>query len=144
MARLQISTGTSEVWEQVKHLIKKGEPVLITDEPELYFGLDEGNPIPISEIVVKVKTTNEWLNNLDYIPSKGELVVYSDYETIVEGGVTKDIPSIKIGDGKNPVRLLSFITQKTSSQLAHSLTIGKHKFDGTSDVVIPQYEGECL
>lgn len=106
----------------------------------------EGNLVVASPPPITVKTTNEWLNNDDYVPRKGEIVVYSDYKQIVEGGVTKNIPSLKIGDGVSPIRQLFFVGTGndggTSGKLEHSLTIGTHVFDGTADIVIPIYEGE--
>lgn len=90
-----------------------------------------------------VKTTNEWLNNSDYIPAKGETIVYSDYKKIVENGIEKEIPSIKIGDGIHTVNQLMF-TSKIADKLSHALTIGDKIYDGSEDVTIPIYDGNIV
>lgn len=89
---------------------------------------------------VTVKTTNEWLNQPEYLPQKGELIVYSDYQKVIEGGITKNIPSMKVGDGINTIRQLSFLNGG-QCQLSHKLTIGTYVFDGTQDITIPVYDG---
>lgn len=91
---------------------------------------------------ITVKTKNEWINSPDYVPLKGEIVVYSDYNQVIENGATQNVPAIKIGDGINPIRLLSFVTAiGTMSRLSHTLTIGSHVFDGTQDVEVSVYDG---
>lgn len=87
-----------------------------------------------------VKTVNEWANLRDYVPKKGEIIVYSNYRTTEELGVVKVIPAIKIGDGTSTVQNLQFINN--SDKLAHKLTIGSHVYDGSADVNVNQYSGE--
>ena len=58
---------------------------------------------------ITVKTTSEWNNAVGYIPEKGELAVYSDYNTKIIDGVTIDIPKIKIGSGNGYVQDLAFV-----------------------------------
>jgi hypothetical protein len=61
--------------------------------------------IPIgSEIVVRGNqvfygTTESWDEQRTLIPKKGTIYIYSDRSTIVENGITKYVPGIKIGDG---------------------------------------------
>ncbi len=50
---------------------------------------------------VKMKTTEQWMSTPSYIPPRGEIDVYTDYETVTdEHGDPVLIPAIKIGDGK--------------------------------------------
>lgn len=53
-----------------------------------------------------VNTTHNWNSDLDYIPPRGKIVVYSDAR-IRETGSTP-MPGIKIGDGTTPLVDLPF------------------------------------
>lgn len=44
---------------------------------------------------IRYDTTEGWTNNISYVPSEGELIIYTDYS--VKDGV--NIPAIKVGDG---------------------------------------------
>lgn len=50
-------------------------------------------------IRMKIDTTANWRNATDFIPLKGEIVVYSDYATKEVDGQTVNIPNFKVGDG---------------------------------------------
>ena len=66
------------------------------------------------------KTTAEWNASVGYIPVAGEIVVYSDYETVSEGGTTRYVPGIKIGSGNAYVQDLAFVGERDSEiLLAH-------------------------
>ena len=53
-------------------------------------------PLPYGTARLVTGTTAYWEEHLDYVPSKGEIVVYTDRSTI--DGV--QYPGVKIGDGK--------------------------------------------
>ena len=57
-------------------------------------------------------TTANWNAFRTFIPKKGEIIVYSDDETVTdEHGETKNLPGIKIGDGLAYLVDLPFIGQ---------------------------------
>lgn len=65
-----------------------------------------------ARIQIKRDTTAHWNAALGFVPLDGELIIYTDYrtETVVEDGkqVVKDVPGMKIGDGKAYVQDLPF------------------------------------
>ena len=69
----------------------------------------------------KRDTTENWNNARGFIPLRGEIIIYDDYETKtwteMEYGeeVTKtvNIPNIKVGDGMAYVQDLPFVDQRT-------------------------------
>lgn len=63
---------------------------------------------------VEVKTTEQWNQKVDYIPSKGQLIVYSDYAS--SDGI--DVPNFKIADGLAYVVDLPFVNQDVRDLLA--------------------------
>lgn len=89
-----------------------------------------------------IGTQEYWNNNLDIIPDTGQFVIITDYQTKEENGELISIPGIKIGDGINSINKLPMIYSDGVGKLEHSLTIGEHVFDGTSDVVVDVYDGE--
>ena len=48
---------------------------------------------------IYTNTSAYWATQISYVPKNGDIIVYSDRETIVEDGVTKFVPGFKIGDG---------------------------------------------
>lgn len=67
--------------------------------------------------VAKSKTTAEWNATSGFIPEAGELIIYSDYQTVTEGGETRYIPGIKIGSGNAYVQDLAFMGERDSEIL---------------------------
>lgn len=73
-----------------------------------------------TRIQLKRDTTQHWNEARGFIPLKGELIIYEDYEvktyTVEEYGetVTKtvNIPNIKIGTGNAYVQDLAFVDEK--------------------------------
>ena len=47
----------------------------------------------------KIDTTANWEAAIDFVPLKGEIIIYSDYSSEEVGGVTYYIPNFKVGDG---------------------------------------------
>lgn len=56
-----------------------------------------------------VDTTENWDNNLMFIPEKGLIIVYSDKGTIIRDGQTINVAGIKIGDGNSYLIDLPFV-----------------------------------
>lgn len=48
---------------------------------------------------MKIDTTENWQKAVDFIPLKGEIIVYSDYATKEVDGQIINIPNFKVGDG---------------------------------------------
>lgn len=66
---------------------------------------------------LKYGTTEEWNNDINFIPMPGEIVVYSDYKTKEVDGKTVYIPGIKIGSGNAYIQDLAFVNDDVSEQL---------------------------
>lgn len=58
---------------------------------------------------VTAKTCQEWAAAIGYVPEEKEIIIYTDYETVVENNETLLVPNIKIGDGSAYVQDLPFI-----------------------------------
>lgn len=56
----------------------------------------------------KYNTTAYWTAQTDFVPKRGEIIVYSDYQAMTDGDVTVYIPGIKIGNGNNYISHLHF------------------------------------
>lgn len=89
----------------------------------------------------KNMTYGEFLNS-EYVAELGEMIVILDYKQV--NGV--NVPSFTIGDGITKVKNLKIAgdytgTAEVAKKLEHSITIGEHVFNGTSDVTIPIYDG---
>ena len=64
--------------------------------------------IKLDSLGVRYGTTEYWNSQQDYVPSEGEIVVYSDYATREVDGVTVNVPGIKIGNGTNSIQDIVF------------------------------------
>ena len=64
------------------------------------------------------ETTEYWNEHSDYVPSKNEIVVFSDYITTLIG---QNIPGIKIGDGSTNVIDLPFANSSTGGEFIRAL-----------------------
>ena len=62
-------------------------------------------------------STAYWNSQVGYIPSAGEIIVYTDYQTITEGGQTVNVPGIKVGSGNAYVQDLAFLNEGDSEAL---------------------------
>lgn len=65
----------------------------------------------------KAKTTAGWNATSGFIPEAGEIIIYTDYQTVTEGGETRYIPGIKIGSGNAYVQDLAFMGERDSEIL---------------------------
>lgn len=65
----------------------------------------------------QAKTTAQWNASVGYVPEAGEIIVYTDYQTVDEGGQIKVVPGLKIGSGNAYVQDLAFVGERDSEIL---------------------------
>lgn len=84
----------------------------------------------------KIDTTANWAKATNFVPKKGEIIVYSD-----GGGV--GIPKMKVGDGTTKVGSLKFIESDGKLSTGRKISLGTAvtstatEFDGSKDITIP-------
>lgn len=84
----------------------------------------------------KCDTTANWAKATNFVPKKGEIIVYSD-----GGGV--GIPKMKVGDGTTKVGSLKFIESDGKLSTGRKISLGTAvtstatEFDGSKDITIP-------
>ena len=84
----------------------------------------------------KIDTTENWGKAVNFVPKKGEIIVYSD-----GGGV--GIPKMKVGDGATKVGSLKFIESDGKLSTGRKISLGTAvnstatEFDGSKDITIP-------
>ena len=89
-----------------------------------------------SRMQQKIDTTANWGKATNFIPKKGEIIVYSD-----GGGV--GVPKIKVGDGTTKVGSLKFIESDGKLSTGRKISLGTAvtstatEFDGSKDITIP-------
>ena len=66
---------------------------------------------------IMIGTTAEWRANPTFIPPNGTIIIYTDYSSIENNGVTKVIPGIKVGDGITPGIDKAFVGEDVKQQL---------------------------
>lgn len=71
------------------------------------------------EQVTKHNTTSYWNQHHDFVPAAGEIIVYDDGASTIEGGT---IPQIKIGDGSAYISDLPFINAHIVSTLSEHIS----------------------
>lgn len=71
---------------------------------------------------IKYNTTEYWNNQRGYIPKAGEIIIYSDYDSIRKDGQTIDIPKVKIGSGNAYVQDLAFVGDDIAIDLINHIT----------------------
>ena len=100
-----------------------------------------------ARIQLKNDTEANWERAKNFVPLKGEIIIYSADDT-------HPFSRIKVGDGITTVINLPFIDAQTIngrdidsfiiSKLEHKLTFGageQYVFDGSEDVTVPVYTG---
>lgn len=70
---------------------------------------------------VEYGTTSFWDSCRGFIPERGQIIVYSDYKTIIVEGETKLVPGIKIGSGNGYVQDLAFVAEDVAESLLHHI-----------------------
>lgn len=83
-----------------------------TDLPYFALQLDVEN-----RAIAYLRTKEEWNSNISLTAENGVIYIYTNYKTITQNNETKDIPGIKIGDGKSYLIDLPFITTYIQSTL---------------------------
>lgn len=84
----------------------------------------------------KIDTAANWAKATNFVPKKGEIIVYSD-----GGGV--GVPKIKVGDGTTKVGSLKFIESDGKLPAGRKISLGTAvsatptEFDGSKDITIP-------
>lgn len=84
----------------------------------------------------KIDLTANWAKATNFVPKKGEIIVYSD------GGGT-GIPKMKVGDGSTKVGSLKFIESDGKLSTGRKISLGTAvdstatEFDGSKDITIP-------
>lgn len=84
----------------------------------------------------KIDTTENWGKAVNFVPKKGEIIVYSD-----GGGI--GVPKMKIGDGTTKVGSLKFIESDGKLPTGRKISLGTAvsstatEFDGSKDITIP-------
>lgn len=74
-------------------------------------------------IQLKRDTTKNWNNVQGFIPLKGEVIIYEDYETktvidrLTGEPIEINVPNIKIGTGNAYVQDLAFVDENTRRML---------------------------
>lgn len=104
-----------------------------------------------SRIQLKNDTEENWNKAVNFIPRKGELIIYNAESS---NDNARPFPRLKVGDGITNVVNLPFfdagsISGMTADALvaqrtAHTLTFGagqQYRFDGSQDVTVPVYTG---
>ena len=117
-------------------------------------------------VLVRTDTTANWNNAQGFIPQKGEVIVYEDYQTktytVEEYGEsvtrTVNIPAIKIGTGNGYVQDLAFVGDDIRDMLMTHIndmtlhvTLGEKTFwnnkinvDDSYDIAHEELEDETL
>ena len=83
--------------------------IYLSDQVRHTIGLT--SPVPFGMAKLSIDTSAHWAERLDYVPAKGEIIVYSDRRTIND----VPYPGIKIGDGNAYVVDLPFAGDDTSN-----------------------------
>lgn len=80
-------------------------------------------------------STAGWRSNNTFIPSAGQIIIYTDKATYEEDGQTITVPGIKIGDGLAYGIDLPFLGEKETEQILNTLTthIGNSTIHITND-----------
>lgn len=92
-----------------------------------------------ARILARRGTTAEWNANRQFIPMRGEVIIYTDHGQITdEFNRTINVPGIKIGDGNAYVVDLPFAGDDASYQILHELM----EHTGNQVIHITQQERE--
>ena len=63
-----------------------------------------------ARVAPKRDTTRAWEQKPDFVPFRGEIIIYTDKYTVTkETGETIKVPAMKIGDGKTCIADLPFL-----------------------------------
>ena len=62
-----------------------------------------------TRILARRDTTANWDAAIGFIPMQGEIIIYTDHDTMLVDGVAVNVPGIKIGSGNAYVQDLAFV-----------------------------------
>jgi len=108
--RIQLKNDTEAHWDLATNFVpKQGEVIIYSADDTHPFSrlkVGDGNTtvsnLPfidaatLNGIKMEFGSTVEWQARLNYIPNKGDILVYTDKETLSDNTT---VPGIKIGDG---------------------------------------------
>lgn len=67
-------------------------------------------------------TTDHWNGQRDFIPDRGQIVIYMDHGTVDDGnGGKKNVPGIKIGDGNAYLIDMPFLGDDVANSILYRL-----------------------
>lgn len=108
--RIQLKNDTEANWNRAVNFIpREGEVVIYSADDTHPFSrlkVGDGNTVvgnlpfidaeTLNGIKVEIGSTVEWQARLNYTPNKGDILIYTDKETLTDNTF---VPGIKIGDG---------------------------------------------
>ena len=71
---------------------------------------------------IQYDSTAGWNAKPNLVAERGVVYIYSDYRTVTEGGVTKNVPGFKIGDGESLLIDLPFATDAEVESIEEEVT----------------------
>lgn len=84
-----------------------------------------------ARVAPKRDTTARWERKPDFVPFRGEIIIYTDKYSYVDGeGNVKKAPAIKIGDGKTTIAELPFLGGESGSVVSYNDLMDIPTFNG--------------
>lgn len=84
-----------------------------------------------ARVAPKRDTTLNWSKHPEFVPFRGEIIIYMDYKVKTDDeGKKKCIPGLKVGDGRTPVNDLPFINEAGGGGGGVSATINGVPVEG--------------
>lgn len=76
-----------------------------------------------TRIVMKHDTCANWDSALSFIPLNGEIIIYDDYQTLVDKNTGNSVkkPGVKIGNGVDTVSNLPFLGAELREELLNHI-----------------------
>ena len=108
--RIQLKNDTEAHWDLATNFVPKHGEVIIYSADDTHpfsrLKVGDGNTTVVNLPFIDAATLNgmkmeigstvEWQARLNYIPNKGDILIYTDKETLSDNTT---VPGIKIGDG---------------------------------------------
>lgn len=106
----------------VVHSVKNYEE--LTNLPSInghtLIGDQSGHDLGLQDVCFGI--TEHWNNQREFIPEEGQIVIYMDHGTVDDGnGGTKNVPGIKVGDGKAYLIDMPFVGDDVAESILISL-----------------------
>ena len=112
-SRIQLKNDTEANWDKaLRFTPKEGEVIIYsTDDSHPFSRLKVGDGrttvvnLPFIDAgtlngkIIEANTTAYWNQKIDYIPTRGSIIIYLDKNTRQINNETINVPAIKIGDG---------------------------------------------